>query len=260
MNQSSMSFISSILFSVIIGANNPSIADTISLRADEWCPYNCVPNSDKPGYMIEIAKKIFEAAGHQVDYQTLNWARAIEETRAAKFNGIVGASKGDAPDFIFPMEKLGISVYAFAVRKDNSWSFTGMDSLNGKVLGVIRNYSYGDTLNAYVEANKNDQKKIQISSGDSALEINLRKLNKGRLDAVVEGLAVLTYTIGKLGLDQEVKIAGTDATADPVFIAFTPAHPKSHEYADLLSKGIMTLRTNGQLKEILTKYGQNDWQ
>lgn len=33
--------------------------EVITLVADEWCPYNCVPNSEKPGYAIEIAQEIF---------------------------------------------------------------------------------------------------------------------------------------------------------------------------------------------------------
>jgi polar amino acid transport system substrate-binding protein len=52
-------------------------ADTISIRADLWCPFNCDPSGAKPGYMIEIAKAVFEPLGHKIDYQTLNWARAI---------------------------------------------------------------------------------------------------------------------------------------------------------------------------------------
>lgn len=148
MNKKPTKLISTALLNTMLWASSSIMADTITLRADEWCPYNCTPNSSQIGYMIEIAKEIFESAGHQIDYQTLNWARAIEETRAGKFNGIVGAAKGDAPDFIFPTEALGVSVNAFVTGKDNSWTFTGIESLNGKTLGVIRNYSYGDTINA----------------------------------------------------------------------------------------------------------------
>jgi len=36
---------------------SPAIADTITIRADVWCPYNCEPDSEKPGYMIEIVQK-----------------------------------------------------------------------------------------------------------------------------------------------------------------------------------------------------------
>lgn len=54
-------------------------ADTIHLRADVWCPYNCEQGSTLPGYIIEAASLIFEKAGHKIDYQTLNWSRTIRE-------------------------------------------------------------------------------------------------------------------------------------------------------------------------------------
>ncbi|MEQ1790535.1 MAG: hypothetical protein ABL857_08835, partial [Rickettsiales bacterium] len=36
---------------------------TINIVADEWCPFNCDPESDKPGYVIELAKEIFKPYG-----------------------------------------------------------------------------------------------------------------------------------------------------------------------------------------------------
>ena len=38
-----------VLLGLVATASTPTGADVISLRADEWCPYNCAPDSDKPG-------------------------------------------------------------------------------------------------------------------------------------------------------------------------------------------------------------------
>ena len=35
-----------------------SLADTVTLRADEWYPYNGDPDAERPGYMIELAQTI----------------------------------------------------------------------------------------------------------------------------------------------------------------------------------------------------------
>jgi polar amino acid transport system substrate-binding protein len=48
-------------------------ADTITLHADEWCPYNCAPGSGMPGYAVEVAREVFEQAGHRLDYGLLSW-------------------------------------------------------------------------------------------------------------------------------------------------------------------------------------------
>lgn len=61
-----------VISSPLIGSGGAVQADVVTLRADQWCPYNCVPGSDRPGYMIEIAREVFGRAGHQIDYQALN--------------------------------------------------------------------------------------------------------------------------------------------------------------------------------------------
>jgi polar amino acid transport system substrate-binding protein len=251
--------LAAVLFGLAVMSNVPVAADVISLRADAWCPYNCAPDAPQPGYMIEIARKVFEPAGHQIDYQLLNWARALEEARAGKINGVVGAAKGDASDLVFPDEALGSSAYAFATVKTDTWNYSGPESLHHKVLGVIRNYSYGKTIDQYVEANMNDPGRVQVTSGDKPLELNLRKLQSGRLGAVCDGQAVLKYNISRLGLEGDLRMAGTDTEADPIYIAFAPSNPVSKQYAELLSKGIVALRASGELKAILDKYGLSDW-
>ncbi len=79
-------------------------AQTISIRSDEWCPFICDPKSDKPGIMIEIARKAFPAPDYTLDVQFLEWSKALDETRDGKFTMVAGAYKTDAPDFIFPTE------------------------------------------------------------------------------------------------------------------------------------------------------------
>ena len=66
------------VFLVMFGSN--VWADVITLRADEWCPYNCQPKSQNPGFIIEIAETVFKKAGHTIDYQVMPWARPRSET------------------------------------------------------------------------------------------------------------------------------------------------------------------------------------
>ena len=66
-------------------------AETLTLVADEWCPYNCTPGDEKPGFLVEIVKKVFEPQGFTVDYKIVPWARAIRDTRAGRYSAILGA-------------------------------------------------------------------------------------------------------------------------------------------------------------------------
>ena len=241
-----------------LAVSAPSGAATITIVADVWCPYNCTPGDAQPGYMIEIAQKVLGEAGHTVEYRNLPWSRAIEETRRGKFDAIVGAAPDDAPDFVYPQNALGSSTTVFAVRPGDPWRYTGIASLNGISVGVIQDYSYSEEFDAYVQANLKDSAKIQAASGEDALNVNLKKLDAKRINALVEDQAVLEYELKTSGRENSVQIAG-DLGETPLFIAFSPAKPESKEYAKLLSDGVAKLRASGELAKILAKYGARDW-
>jgi polar amino acid transport system substrate-binding protein len=62
-----------------------------------------------------------------------------------------------------------------------------------------------------------------------------------------------------MGDKDRFRSAGTFGAPSKIYIAFSPANHKSKEYARILSEGIVSLRASGELKEILGKYGLDDW-
>ncbi|HYX39072.1 MAG TPA: transporter substrate-binding domain-containing protein [Oligoflexus sp.] len=245
------------LFMGLFGASS-GYADVISVRADPYCPYNCEPGSEKMGYMIDIAKAVFERAGHKIDYQSLNWARAVEETRQGKFMAIVGGLKTDAPDFVYPDVAVGSSQSCFFTKADSKWTYEGVKSLESMKLGVVKSYSFGDTLDPYIKANARNPKRIDYVSGDTALDLNIKKLLSNRIGVVLDDSAVIGYELKGRGLTDGVKVAGCDQ-AKEIFMAFSPQHPKAKEYAALLTSGIAKLRASGELNTIMARYGLKDW-
>ncbi|MGH1482399.1 MAG: substrate-binding periplasmic protein [Geminicoccales bacterium] len=243
----------------VTGFDRPVQADVVTLRADEWCPYNCVPGSDRPGYMIEIAQEVFGRAGHQVDYQVLNWMRSIAEARNGRHTAIVGAINEEAPDFVYPSEAIGMLSDGFVVRKGTKFHYTGQDSFDGLTIGIIRGYDYHDLIDAYIKKHSSDRTRVQFTTGDDALEQNLKKLAAGRIDVVIDDQNVLNLAIQEFGLSHLLEIAGNDGAPEPAHIAFSPADDKAAEYAMLLADGIKDLRASGRLAEILGRYGLVDW-
>lgn len=236
--------------------------ETITLVADGWCPYNCEPNSDRPGYIVELAKTAFAKHNITVKYSNLPWARAIEETRQGKYDGIIGAYYSDAPDFIFPANPQGICKFSFFVKNDDPWKYDGIPSLENRALGVINDYSYSKKLDQYINDNKNDPTRVQILSGDNALDSNVKKLLAGRINTFIEDTKVISYYLSPPEYE-EVREAIVKAGSLPdnddgngsIYIAFNPNHPKSKYYADLLSEETARMRENGELDAILSKYG-----
>jgi len=228
-------------------------AKDLVIAADPWCPFNCEPGSDKPGYLVEIAKEVFEPLGHTVTYETVNWARALVTTREGQYDAVFGAARGDAEDFVFPSEPLGQAGNAYFVRQNDPWKLDKPEALSGKTVGLIRDYDYGG-----LEADIEKYATAEYVGGNDPLPSNIKKLLAERLDVVVEEASVFNYTAGEMGVLDKVRLESS-GDYDPIYIAFSPAKDDSKQLAADLDAGMAKLRESGRLKEILAKYGLTDW-
>jgi len=240
-------------------------ADTITIKSDEWCPFNCEPGSDSPGYMIEVAGIIFQKAGHELKYENMPWSRSIDQARKGNIDAIPGATKGEVPDFIFPEEEFGASMTYFFVKKGTSWKFKDVSSLASIRIGVQDDYEYGGMVDEYIEKNRNTMN-VQVVKSDDPVTLNLKKLIKGNIDAYPEDKLVFLYNAKLMGVLDQVEEAGMipivekeDFEATKIYLAFSPMNPKSVEYAKILSDGIKEMRASGELQKVLDKYGLKDW-
>jgi polar amino acid transport system substrate-binding protein len=237
-------------------------ADVVRLRADPWCPFNCQPGATLPGYGVEIATAALAAAGHQVDYAIMPWARTLQETRRGRVDGALAVSKTEAnPLGLILGPVMGYAQACFFAAKGSNWRFTGIESLKTRTLGVILGYGFGDKgLAKYVETNKADRNRIRFIGGETAVETNLDLLVKGRVTAIVENGDVIRYQIQHSGLGAKIAEAGCLEGRTRLYIGFSPANTSSVKYAADLDLGMKRLRDSGALRKILARYGLKDWQ
>jgi polar amino acid transport system substrate-binding protein len=231
--------------------------ETITIIADEWCPYNCQPGSVSPGMGIEIAEQVFSRAGIEVEYKLYPWTEALQRVREGRDSAVIGAFRTDAPDFIFPATPFSFSRQCFYTRQDSDWQFKNITSLNGVVLGVIDGYSYGNLVDAYIMDHR-DSDRVYISrskTGDTAgLTDLISRMKEGKIDVLIEDRNVLSYDLA----DDTPELALRDAGCFPsssVYIAFSPATPdKSLRYIRLLDRGMRRMFHDGVIQKITSKY------
>jgi len=243
---------------IALTVSGASHADDIVLAADVWPPFINKPGAEQAGYMVEVAQKVFAKKGHKIVFKEQPWSRAVNLCRKGDIPGIVGAAVGDAPDFVFPKEELGILDNYMFTLKDSTWTYKGGDSFKSVKLGLIQDYEYGEETMKYIKANKGS-KMIQFVSGNDPLAKNIKKLAAKRVDVVIEVKPVFDSIASELGLADKFKAAGSDGNPSPIYICFSPANPKSKEYAKILSDGVIEMRKSGELAKILSAYGQKDW-
>lgn len=234
-------------------------ADSISLRGDEWYPFNGTPGDGKPGYMVELAQLAWGKAGHRVDYQLLDWDESVSQAQEGRVDCVVGAFRNDAPGLLFPKEAQGVDyVGFFAVVDRFDWSYTGTPSLAGKKIGVISGYGYGDEIDAYLKTPQ-AKKHVHVASGDKPLDDLTSMLMGGKIDLLLESPSVFKAKVKNLGL--RVVFEELDRVSDPegVYIACSPKNSASKRYLELLEAEVTRLRQSGELRTLMAKYGLRDW-
>lgn len=235
-------------------------AATITVRADPWPPFNDEPGSELEGYAVELMRAIFEPAGHQVDYRTMPWARALASLEQGGIVAAIGATTEDiaSDQARFPKEPIGHVDDGFYVRGDSDWRYTGVTSLDQVRLGYIKDYGYNEDISAWISRANGNQ--AQAATGDDALERNIAKLRAGRIDAIIETPVVMNWTLRALRVPaNEIVFAGTHGQPLPVYVVFNRTDPASESLARLWDEQIAAMRQDGRLATVLEKYGQKDW-
>lgn len=226
----------------------------LTIAADEWCPINCDPKSDRPGIGIELARAVFEPLGYRVNYVVMPWTKALEQVRAGKVDAVVGASRTDDPSLVFPVSTLYPISDDFYVLVGNPWRYQGVASLSRQRVGVIESYGYGGVVRKFIEDNKNVNGAVFVASGEDALKDNINKLMAGKIDVLIENRPVMEYTLRKLGIEDKITWTG-GLSQGSVYLAFSPALPESKTRMQQLDAGYIRLRNSGALDAMYKPYG-----
>jgi polar amino acid transport system substrate-binding protein len=235
------------------------MAEKLVIAADIWCPINCSKSAEKPGYMIEVAQHIFKKKGIETEYRIMPWARAIIEAKKGHINAVVGAFRNDAPGFIYPKEELGLINNSFFTTNDTNWLYLDNNSLNSIRLGVIKGYDYGKSLSQYIQLNTNSNRLVVLTGENDVLSRAVNMLLDNKIDVLVESDLVFWYRVNQMGLSEKMKHVGQASKPMKAYIAFSPHNKNSIDYAQILSDGILEMRSSGDLETIMLKYGLYDW-
>ena len=239
-----------------------SAEERIFVTGSDWCPYICTrPDnpqalSENPGYLIELLKLSLDI--DEVRYESPSWKRAILGARSGEYDAIIGIYASEAPDLIYSKNAVGISRMCFYVKQNNPWTYQGVESLNEITLGVINGYNYDEgVVDVYIKENKKNGR-VESIPGNIGLTQNLRKLLLDRVSAIIDDQQVVEYTNNLQQAPLSLKNAGCLEGID-AHIGFSPANPRSKEYAKKLAQTVEKARQTGKLKALLEKYGISDW-
>jgi polar amino acid transport system substrate-binding protein len=235
-----------------------SRAETLVIAGDPWCPVNCLPGSEQPGIFVELARDIFAEAGIEVEYRLINWARALHAARKGQIDAVIGAGHADAEDFLFTPTPVSQSRMCFYVLPQSAWRFASTQDLRGQRLGVIKDYSYGAEVDAYLQEHGENPARVLRSYGDQALGLNVAKLLGRRIDVTLANAWVMQNWLSRHSRVGQLRNAGCRTPDLPIFLAFSPALASSRRHVELFEAGLRRYRGDGRLQRLLARYGVSE--
>ena len=128
-------------------------AETITIRADEWLPYNGPSTLRPAGYMIDLAMRIAKDHGHTIDYRHLPWDDALAAVKKGEFDCVVGANEEEAEGMVLPGLSWGSSQNVAYTLEGSKQVIGSIEAIKAKRLIYIPGYSYGEELDPWIEQN-----------------------------------------------------------------------------------------------------------
>jgi polar amino acid transport system substrate-binding protein len=238
----------------------PTHAKPLIMVSDEWCPYVC-EDDELPGFLIEIINEIALNNNIKIELSLMPLARALDLTQKGEVDIALALTSQHVTDFklLKTSSSFGGLYNDFYVKKGQSWHFQGMADLGSKladntILGIINGYEYGKDIAQLIETHPEH---VFPASGTNPLKNQLKMLQMGRLDILLDSRFTVQYQLSKLP-NSTIVYAGTQGDFTPLFLGFSPSLNK--KLIPLFDQGLQTLRQNGRLSKILMKYGVQDWQ
>lgn len=231
------------------------MAETITVRADLWAPYNAQPDSDHPGTVIEMTKEIFAAHGITIDYQLLPWPRAVQACKNGEIDAIVGSMGKEFDGIVIGTQPVATATSSLIGLAEQKFSFadsTDFAALDQIQIAYPRGYNFTADIDAYLRSPTRTN--ITEVGGEEPLIQAVALLEHKRVDAYIED-----YLVFFAALPDEkkahFKVLGQMSQPIPFYIAFSPTKPQATHWAELLDQGLVELKRTGRYTAILARYG-----
>ncbi len=237
----------------------PASADTLTIRADEWYPINAEPSSEQPGFMIELASALLAPHGDRVDYRLMPWDEAIEKARAGQVDCVVGALESESQGLVRPQRAWVESQQALYAATSRTITYSGPATLPGLRIAVIDGYSYGEELDAYIAANRNNPGRILVITDSPRAQRELMmRLLVGHADAILESSVVMDAAILRQGMGTRIRSIGPvnpSAPPERLYIACTAGAERINGFIRKFDEGFPKLEADGTLDRLRERYG-----
>jgi polar amino acid transport system substrate-binding protein len=224
-------------------------AETLTVGAeDDWYPYSGTVNMQAKGMAEDIVRAAFKKAGVEVQFQSMPYARCMEEAKSGKLFGCFDAARNSALEgqYLWHAKPLFIGKINIYSRNDSTDKDLTPKSLEGKEVAVTEDYEYGEAFDS------NAKIKRVVSKHDLQ---GFRKVLTDKVKYVVAYDKVANYMFAQNKAEMGGKFKVVGATAEVgLYMAVNKTYPNASKLLDQFNQGFAEIEKSGQYKTI-----ENAW-
>lgn len=242
-------FLALVLYSSIQVAS----ADTITIGAeDDAAPWSY---HDGSGYVNDLVKAAYAAAGWQVKYDVLPYSRCKTDAeagvRAACFT--TGRTVETEKTLLFPTLPVFTAHNTLFANADSALTGCNPSNWGGKIsVGMVAGYEYGESL-----ASLQTEGAITTSTTMSE-KLLLRMLTVRRLDAAVinvDAVKKIEMVAAIAGVPSAFKKV-CDLGGEPGYLAFSRKHGQAISAMKAFNRGMAIIQNNGTQERLQTEWAE----
>lgn len=244
-----------LLAAILTLAAFPALAGQTPLRliCDIWPPYQVMNGSEVSGFSTELVQAVLSRMGIASDpIMAQPWKRALYSLEKGHADALFSANYTfqRTAFALYPDEPLIQSPWVVWSRGSNA--IRTLDDLKGKKIGVVQGYSYTPEFWEFIRAWCD----VDPATTD---ETNFRKLEGGRLDALVAELGNGHYLVSTLGLSTITAQHSLEIKRDGLFIIFNKQNV-SRDFVQNFSNELKRFKTTKAHTDLRRKYfGSEKW-
>jgi polar amino acid transport system substrate-binding protein len=229
---------------------------TLTIAADYWCPYNCLPEDENQGFLVELTRRAMHIYGIDIEYKMVPWHKALIMLEKNEIEGLIGVSSLDGRNLISTNIPMAYSASHSFTRSDNNWVYDGVPSLRGKKLSFILDYILDEEISDYFGRFYSKKPSLfKIEDDENAVVDSILNLIDGDADVFIEDKKVVDYITKNNGLNSYVRDAGKVSNKSlPIYIGFSKDVADIKTIIGYLEEGIASLKATGEYDHLLEKY------
>ncbi|NVK23618.1 MAG: transporter substrate-binding domain-containing protein [Gammaproteobacteria bacterium] len=226
----------------------------LTLGYDSWEPYQYLDvGNEVRGLDIDLMLMVTKRMSCKVDFKQGAWIDLLALMKNGEIDVLLGASKTERREqFALFSEPYRTEQFTLYVKKDDKQAHqlkTFSDFIaNGKKLGVMDDYYYGDEVSQLQDSNENGQFVSAIIG-----EMNIARLLDDNIDAFIEDSIVGASMIRRKGLSTLIVPHNLSITSSDVYVMFSKKSV-SPEIVKRFNLGLKGVKQSGEYDALLKMY------